>query len=133
MEIQKIIQYLLIGNLQSRKVIYEMKNTNDSDIINKIKNIFSTYSMKHYIKEENTKIESYYVNISKEKIIMISKMDVNFSIEQNLELFEKLKNNVPEVFGYPPKRNKRRVKQSLTTKITNVIYDFFNILMLIDK
>ena len=125
MEIDKIIQYLLIGNLQSGKIIYEMKNTNDLDIIYKIKNIFSTYSMKHNIKEENTKIESYYVNISIEKIIMISKADINFSIEQNIELFEKLKNNVPEVFGYPPKPDRRRVKQSLTAKITNIIYDFF--------
>ena len=40
MEIDKIIQYLLIGNLINGKIIYEMKNTNDINIIYEIKHLF---------------------------------------------------------------------------------------------
>ena len=59
MEIDKIIQYLLIGNLESKIIIYTFQNTDDLNIINTVKQIFSTYSIKDNIIIENTKIESY--------------------------------------------------------------------------
>ena len=129
MDIEKIIEYLLIGNLVSQKIIYEMQNTNNLNIIYEVKQLFITYSMKHNLRQENTKIESYYVNISLGRIIMISKTNTNFSIEQNLELFEKIKRNVPDLSNYPLKvNNKKKLKfqkQSLESKITNIIFDYF--------
>ena len=101
MEIDKIIQYLLIGNLINGKIIYEMQNTNDINIIYEIKHLFSTYSIKHNLSQENIKVESYYINISSDKLIMISKTSASFSIEQNLELFEKIKKNIPDLINYP--------------------------------
>ena len=126
MELENIIQYLLIGNLKTKKIIYEMQNTIDSNILYEIKQLFNTYSIKKNLREENTKVESYYINISVEKIIMISKTNtISFSLEQNYELFEKIKKNVPELDEIPLESRKRRHKQSLNSKITNIIYDFF--------
>ena len=98
MEIEKIIQYLLIGNLISGKIIYELQYTNDKNIIYEIKHLFNTYSIKPYLNQENLKIESYYINISIEKLIMISKTNASFTIEQNLEL------NIPDLFQYSLKK-----------------------------
>ena len=127
MEIDKIIQYLLIGNLINGKIIYEMQNTNDINIIYEIKHLFSTYSIKHNLSQENIKVESYYINISSDKLIMISKTSASFSIEQNLELFEKIKKNIPDLINYPLNQliKKKKEKQSLESKITNIIYDYF--------
>ena len=129
MDIEKIIEYLLIGNLLTQKIIYEMQNTNNLNIIYEVKQLFITYSMKHNIRQENTKIQSYYINISLDSIIMISKTNTNFSIEQNLELFEKIKINVPNLANYPLKTNnkkqKKTQKQNLESKITNIIFDYF--------
>ena len=126
MEIEKIIQYLLIGNLISGKIIYELQYTNDKNIIYEIKNLFNTYSIKPYLNQENLKIESYYINISVEKLIMISKTNASFTIELNLELFNKIRKSIPDLIKYPfIKPNIKKEKQSLSTKITNIIYDYF--------
>ena len=129
MDIEKIIEYLLIGNLVTQKIIYEMQNTDNLNIIYEVKQLFITYSMKHNSRQENTKIQSYYINISLDRIIMISKTDTNFSIEQNLELFEKIKRNVPNLASYPLKDNNKKQKkiqkQNLESKITNIIFDYF--------
>ena len=125
MEIDKIIQYILIGNVVTGKIIYEMQNTNDFNIIYEIKQLFKTYSLKHNLRQENIKVESYYINISLDKLIMISKTNVSFSIEQNLELFEKIKRNAPEIINYPLKTKKKNEKQNLASKITNIIFDYF--------
>ena len=129
MDIEKIIEYLLIGNLVTQKIIYEMQNTDNLNIIYEVKQLFITYSMKHNSRQENTKIQSYYINISLDRIIMISKTDTNFSIEQNLELFEKIKRNIPNLASYPLKDNnkkqKKLQKQNLESKITNIIFDYF--------
>ena len=42
------------------KIIYEMQNTNDFNIIYEIKQLFKTYSLKHNLRQENIKVESYY-------------------------------------------------------------------------
>ena len=125
MEIENIIQYLLIGNLANGQIIYELKNTNELKIINDIKNLFELYRMKLYLAQQNINIESYYINISIEKLIMISKTNANFSIEQSFELFEKIKKNASLLDKYKLKKNKKNPKQSLESRITNIIYDFF--------
>lgn len=126
MEIETIVQYLLIGNLISGKIIYELQYTNDINIIYEIKNLFNTYSIKTNLNQENIKIESYYINISVEKLIMISKTNVSFTIEQSLELFNIIRKSIPDLIRYPLiKPNIKKEKQSLTTKITNIIYDYF--------
>ena len=125
MEIENIIQYLLIGNLANGQIIYELKNTNESKIINDIKNLFELYRMKLYLAQQNINIESYYINISIEKLIMISKTNANFSIEQSFELFEKIKKNAPLLDKYKSKKSRKNPKQSLESRITNIIYDFF--------
>ena len=129
MDIEKIIEYLLIGNLVTQKIIYEMQNADNSNIIYEVKQLFITYSMKHNLRQENTKIQSYYINISLDRVIMISKTDTNFSIEQNFELFEKIKRNVPNLANYPlkdsNKKQKKLEKQNLESKITNIIFDYF--------
>ncbi len=124
MEIENIIEYLIIGTMLTGKIIYEMKNTNDSKITYQIEELFKTYSSKYNLKQENIKVESYYINIS-DKLIMISKVNVDFSIEENLELFKKIRKKVPELVNYPLNIKKRNKKQDLSTKITNIIYDYF--------
>ena len=125
MEIENIIQYLLIGNLITGKIIYEMKNTSETKIINKIKNFFESYKMKLNLTQDNINVESYYINISLEKLIMISKTNANFSIEQSFELFENIIKNAPLLEKYQKKPRKKNKMQDLETRITNIIYDFF--------
>ena len=124
MEIEKIIEYLLIGNLRSQTIIYEMQNTNDINIVNEVKLLFAIYLDKHNIKEESAKFESFYINISSEKIIMIAKTNISFTLEQNKELFERINK-----YALDPKSSRlkmwRRKKLSLSAKITNLIYDYF--------
>ena len=124
MEIEKIIEYLLIGNLRSQTIIYEMQNTNDINIVNEVKLLFAIYLDKHNIKEESAKVESFYINISSEKIIMIAKTNISFTLEQNKELFERINK-----YALDPKSSRlkmwRRKKLSLSAKITNLIYDYF--------
>ena len=124
MEIEKIIEYLLIGNLKSQKIIYEMQNTNDINIVNEVKILFAIYLDRQNLKEESAKVESFYINISSEKIIMIAKTNISFTLEQNSELFERINK-----YALDPKSSRlkmwRRKKLSLSDKITNLIYDYF--------
>jgi len=124
MEIEKIIEYLLIGNLRSQTIIYELQNTDDINIVNEVKLLFAIYIDKINLKEESTKVESYYINISSDKIIMIAKTNISFTLEQNTELFERINK-----YALDPKSSRlkmwRRKKLSLSAKITNLIYDYF--------
>ena len=125
MELEKIIQYLLIGNLTSGKVIYEMSNTTDAKTIYDINQIFNTYSKKRHHRPENIKVESYCIMITVERIIMISKEDTNFSYDQNFELFKKIKNSVPELSELSLNWSLVLHKQDLNVKISNAIHEFF--------
>lgn len=125
MEIEKTIKYLLIGNLNNGKIIYEMKNVDDLNLIFQIKNLFSTYSTKKNLKQQNLKLGSFYINISLEKIIMISETDINFPMDQNIKLFEKIKRGAPEISKFSLKTNSYEEMHNITSKITNIIFDFF--------
>ena len=125
MEEEKIIQYLLIGNLTSGKVIYEMSNTTDAKTIYDINQIFNTYSKKRHHRPENTKVESYCIMITVERIIMISKVHSNFPYAQNFELFKKIKNSVPELSELSLNWSLVLHKQDLNVKISNAIHEFF--------
>ena len=125
MEEEKIIQYLLIGNLTSGKVIYEMSNTTDAKTIYDINQIFNTYSKKRHHRPENTKVESYCIMITVERIIMISKEHSNFPYAQNFELFKKIKNSVPELSELSLNWSLVLHKQDLNVKISNAIHEFF--------
>ena len=125
MEIEKTLKYLLIGNLNSGKIIYEMKNIEDLNIIYQIKNLFSTYSSKKNLKQQNLKVGSFYINISLEKIIMISETDINFRMDQNINLFEKIRRGAPEIRKFSLKTNSYEEMHNITSKITNIIFDFF--------
>jgi hypothetical protein len=125
MEIEKVLKYLLIGNLNTGKIIYEMKNIEDLSIIFQIKSLFSTYSSKKNLKQQNLKMGSFYINISLEKLIMISETDINFPMDQNIRLFEKIRRSVPEINKFSLKTNSYEEMHNITSKITNVIFDFF--------
>ena len=125
MNVEEEIQYLLIGNLNSKRIIYEMVNTNDGKIIYDINQIFLSYSKKWHIRPENSKVESYYVFISIERIIMISKTKESFSVNQIFELFKKIMNDIPELSKIS-RWNYLHEKENLKTQITNVIQEYFN-------
>jgi hypothetical protein len=125
MNVEEIIQYLLIGNLYSKKIIYEMSNTNNGKIIFDINQIFLLYSKKWHIKPGNSKVDSYNVFITVERIIMISKSKESFSVNQNFELFNKIINDVPEL-SKMSRWNYIHEKENLKNKITSVIHEFFN-------
>ena len=125
MNVEEIIQYLLIGNLYSKKIIYEMSNTKDGKIIYDINQIFLLYSKKWHIKPGNSKVDSYNVFISVERIIMISKSKESFSVNQNFELFNKLINDIPEL-SKMSRWNYVHEKENLKAKITNAIHEYFN-------
>jgi hypothetical protein len=125
MEIEKTLKYLLIGNLNTGKIIYEMKNIEDLSIIFQIKSLFSTYSSKKNLKQQNLKMGSFYINISLEKLIMISETDINFPMVQNIKLFEKIRRSAPEISKFSLKTNSYEEIHNITSKITNIIFDFF--------
>ena len=62
MEVEKIIHYLLIGNLYSGKVIYEKSNIIDPKTIYEANLIFTNYQKKK-IYSLNTQIESFTISI----------------------------------------------------------------------
>lgn len=128
MEVEKIIQYLLIGHLPSGKIIYEMSNTSDPKTIFDINQIFNTFHKRRHHRPENIKVEEYYITISVERIIMISKTDDIFPLEQNFELFQKIKSDVPVLSQMSINWNLyiHNDKQILNSKIKNSIYEFFN-------
>ena len=123
MEVDQIIQYLLIGNLTTDKVIFEMLNSKDAKTIYDINQIFNTYSKKRHHRPESTKIESYSIMITVERIIMILKTDDTFPFDQNFELFKKIKNKVPELSELNWSLALQR--QDLKEKISNAIDEFF--------
>ena len=55
MQVEKVINYLLIGNLLSGKVIYEMSNTIDPKTLYEANLIFNNYQKKEtsYFKYKN--------------------------------------------------------------------------------
>lgn len=126
MKVEKIIHYLLIGSLTSRKIIYEMTNTTDAKAIYDINQIFNSYSKLHNHRPENTKVESYYMTITPGRIIMIIQTDESFPFKQNFELFKKIKNDVQELSEMNLNNNLAHHKMNLGPKITQSIYDFFN-------
>lgn len=128
MEVEKIIQYLLIGHLPSGKIIYEMSNTSDPKTIFDINQIFNTLHKRRHHKPENIKVEKYNITISVERIIMISKTDDIFPLEQNFELFQKIKKDVPVLSQMTINWNLylHNDKQIINSKIKNSIYNFFN-------
>ena len=102
-----------------------MKNIEDLNIIFQIKNLFSTYSSNKNIKQQNLKVGSFYINISLEKIMMISETDINFPMEKNIKLFEKIRRGAPEINKFSLKTNSYEEIHNITSKITNIIFDFF--------
>lgn len=127
MEVEKIIQYLLIGNLTTGKIIFEMSNTKDPKTIFDINQIFNTYSKKRHHRPENTKVESYNIMITVERIIMISKTDESyFSYVEDFDLFKQIKNSVPELSQLTLVWSTVHNKQDLNVKISNAINDYFN-------
>lgn len=128
MEIENILHYLLIGDLSSGKIIYEMSNTTDPKTIYNISQLFNTYykQHQHQHRAENTKVDSYYITITIERIIMISKTDDNFPFKQNFELFKKIKDSVPEFSQMSVNWNLALNKNNIKSKISDAIYEFFN-------
>lgn len=126
MDADQIIHYLLIGNLTSGKVIYEMSNTTDAKSIFDVNQIFTSYSKQKNLRPENSRIESYYLTVTLERNIMISKTSDNFPFEQNFELFKKIKEEVPELSKTSLNWSLYLHKKKLNQKITNTINKFFN-------
>ena len=126
MEIDNILHYLLIGDLTSGKIIYEMSNTTDAKTIYDINQIFNTYYKQHQHRPENTKVDSYYITITVERKIMISKTDENLPFKQNFELFKKIIDSVPELSQLSLNHNLALNKNNIKSKISDAIYGFFN-------
>ena len=126
MDIENILHYLLIGDLTSGKIIYELSNTTDAKTIYDINQIFNAYNKQHQHRPENTKVDSYYITITIERIIMISKTDENFPFKQNFELFKKIKDRVPELSQMSLNYNLALNKKNIKYKISDAINEFFN-------
>ena len=125
MQVEKIIHYLLIGNLNSGRIIYEMSNKTDPKTIYDINQIFNSYHKQHHHKPENSKIDDYYMMITIERIIMISKTEPNFPFIQNFELFKKINEGIPELSEMSLNWNLPLHKKSLNMKISEKIKEFF--------
>lgn len=125
MKVEKIIHYLLIGNLNSGRIIYEMPNKTDPKTIYDINQIFNSYHKQHHHKPENSKIDNYYMMITIERIIMISKTDPNLPFRQNFELFKKINEGIPELAEMSLNWNLPLHKKSLNLKISEKISEFF--------
>ena len=125
MEFNDIFEYLLIGNLISGKILYELKNTSDITIINDINQLFYNFSLQKKLISLKNNIDSYYVSFAEEQLIMISKLKIAFSQEQNSELFETIRNRVPDLIESKYIIKHKYRKRNLYLKITNVIYDYF--------
>ena len=124
MEVEKIIHYILIGNLMSGKVIYEMANTIEPKILYEANLIFSNFHKKKH-HSQNTKISSFTVSIFIDNIIMIMKSDDTFPLERNFDLFKKIRKSVPDLYEISLDWSLNLYKQSLNEKITKVIKDYF--------
>ena len=124
MEVEKIIHYILIGNLMSGKVIYEMANTIEPKILYEANLIFSNFHKKKH-HSQNTKISSFTVSIFIDNIIMIMKSDDTFPLERNFDLFKKIRKSVPDLYEISLDWSLNLYKQSLNEKITKAIKDYF--------
>ena len=122
MEESKKIQYVLIGNLATGKIISEISYTINPKYIYEINEIFNSYSKMKYIKPIISKIDSYNVFISIDKIIMITKADKKFPVSKNLELFQKITKELPNLL----KQNLgASISQNfMNSKIKEIIDDF---------
>ena len=125
MEFNDIFEYLLLGNLISGKILYELKNTSDITIINDINQLFYNFSLQKKLISLKNNIDSYYISFAEEQLIMISKLKIAFSQEQNSELFETIRNRVPDLIESKYIIKHKYRKRNLYLKITNVIYDYF--------
>ena len=125
MEVDKVINYLLIGNLLSGKVIYEMSNSIDPKTLYEANLIFNNFQKKKH-HNLNTQIECFTISIFIDNIIMIVKTDDVYPIERNFELFKKIKKSIPDLCELSLDWNLNLYKQSLNEKITKIIYDYFN-------
>lgn len=133
MNTKNIIKYLLIGNLYSGKVVYEMINTKDPKIIYDINQIFHSYTKKRHIKPENVEIEGYYMSISLERIIMISKVDETLPMNQIFDLFNKINAEVPQLKKMSLDWSLILHKEAINSKINKIIDDFFTNLNKLNK
>ena len=133
MNTKNIIKYLLIGNLYSGKVVYEMINTKDPKIIYDINQIFHSYTKKRHIKSENVEIEGYYMSISLERIIMISKVDETLPMNQIFDLFNKINDEVPQLKKMSLDWSLILHKEAINSKINKIIDDFFTNLNKLNK
>ena len=125
MEVEKIIHYILIGNLVSGKIIYEMTNIIGPKMLYEANLIFSSFQKKKH-HSQNTKINSFTVSIFIDNIIMIMKTDELYPIERNFDLFKKIKKSVPNLYELSLDWNLNLYKQSISEKITKIIYDYFS-------
>ena len=125
MEVEKVILYLLIGNLLSGKVIYEMTNIIDPKTIYEGNLIFTYYQKKKH-HPSNIQIDSFTISISVDNLIMIIKTDDLFPIERCFDLFKIIKKSIPNLQELSQDFNINLYKQSLKEKISKIIHDFFN-------
>jgi len=125
MEVEKVIHYLLIGNLLSGKVIYEMTNIIDPKTIYEGNLIFTYYQKKKH-HPSNIQIDSFTISISVDNLIMIIKTDDLFPIERCFDLFKIIKKSIPNLQELSQDFNINLYKQSLKEKISKIIHDFFN-------
>ena len=125
MEVEKVIHYLLIGNLISGKVIYEMTNIIDPKTIYEGNLIFTYYQKKKH-HPSNIQIDSFTISISVDNLIMIIKTDDLFPIERCFDLFKIIKKSIPNLQELSQDFNINLYKQSLKEKISKIIHDFFN-------
>ena len=125
MEVEKIIHYLLIGNLVSGRIIYEMSNIIGPKVLYEANLIFSNFQKKKH-HSHNTKINSFTVSIFIDNIIMIMKTDDLYPIERNFDLFKKIKREIPNLYELSLDWNLNLYKQSINEKITKAIHDYFS-------
>jgi len=125
MEVEKIIHYLLIGNLVSGRIIYEMSNIIGPKVLYEANLIFSNFQKKKH-HSHNTKINSFTVSIFIDNIIMIMKTDDLYPIERNFDLFKKIKREIPNLYELSLDWNLNLYKQSINEKITKTIHDYFS-------
>ena len=125
MEIDKVIHYILIGNLMSGKVIFEMSNKIEPKTLYEANLIFTNLQKKRQ-NSKNTKINSFIVSIFFDGIIMIAKTDDLFQIERVFEIFSEIKKSIPNLSEISMDFNLNFYKQSLKEKITKIINEYFD-------
>ena len=126
MEAEKTIKYLLIGNLITGKIIYEMINTNSAKIIYDINQLFNSFHKnKNNTRPEKIKVESYNIMINTRGVLMISKTLDSFSFGKNMELFKTIEEKVPYLSELSINFSLSYHRQNTDNKITGIIKEFF--------